>query len=379
MLVLTSGMFTDKIKEYTASHQCNISFRFFDSKFGLSLLKIPFFGAYLHYYLWLYRSRNYIKKIKPQEWAAYDFAHHVTYSSIKLGTPLYKIPVPVLMGPMGGAAPVHRSLRKYFGKYYFPEWVKENFSALLGSVNPTVKKSIRNAKHIFVSNSKVQEFADKYRPHSTSRMYDAGLSDYFEMEFPIRTLNSDVVTVIWVGRMLPRKGLTLAIDAFQRLTQTATRGRTYRLLVAGEGIMKQKAMNLVGKYNLDREVTFLGNVPHDVLVGYYKQSHVFLFPSLKDSCPMQIFEAMATGLPVVTLDHQGMTHQVIPGTGIKIGIGNHIDYPAGLAKGILELTEAEDTYKQYSRAAYEHGQNQIWSKRIRKYVQDDWANLIHQP
>jgi len=373
--VLTSGMFKDKIEEYQANNKNGITFVYLDSALGLKVLSIPFFGAYLHFYLWLFKARKVIKKIKKEEWINYEFAHHVTYSTIKMGTPLFDIPVPVLLGPLGGAAPVDKSLRKYFGSHYFSEWVKEKFSSFLSIINPAVKKSVSGAKHIFYSNSYVEKFILRYKPVSLSKMYDAGLADYFAMEMPQRTLGNEI-NIIWVGRMLPRKGLNLAIESFNQVSLLEKKGRTLKLIIAGEGAMRKSAEALAAKYKLQDNILFLGNTSHNVLVDYYSKGHVFLFPSLKDSCPMQVFEAMATGLPVVTLDHQGMTEQIIAGTGKKIPIGAGIDYPVELAKAIQNIISGDEAYSNYCSAAYKHGQEQIWSKRIKKYIDQDLQKII---
>ena len=375
--VLTSGMFKTEIENYVSKNKLNISFLYIDSLFALKIFKIPFFGDYLHYYIWLFNSRRYIKKMKMEDWKTYEFAHHVTYGSIRLGTPLYNIPVPVIIGPVGGGIPVHSSLRKYFGPYYISEWVKEKFSIFLGRINPAVKKSFRNANHIFYSNSYLKDFIEKYQPLSASQAYHVGLSEYFKMTFPSRCLNNGDINILWTGRMLPRKGLNLAIESFSRLTKAYSGSKKLKLLIAGTGTMQNNATALVKKYKLEKEIIFLGAIPHNVLVDYYIKSHVFLFPSLKDSCPMQIFEAMATGLPVVTLDHQGMTEQITPNTGIKVRVGDDVDYAGELSNAMLHIISNDDVFDLYSRSAFEHGQKQIWSRRIREFINNDLGGMIN--
>ena len=52
-------------------------------------------------------------------------------------------------------------------------------------------------------------------------------------------------------------------------------------------------------------VTWRGRLPwHDVM-SEDASAGIFLFTSLRDSVGVQVLEAMAWGLPVVILDHQG--------------------------------------------------------------------------
>jgi len=98
------------------------------------------------------------------------------------------------------------------------------------------------------------------------------------------------------------------------------------------------------------------------------QNHVLLFPSLIDSCPTQIFEAFATGLPVVTLNHQGMKTQVIEGTGVKVNLGNDTNYALELARGIQRIVKDNATYQRFCLNAYEYGQQQLWQSRIKNFL-----------
>ncbi|MDP9042753.1 MAG: hypothetical protein M3N30_12295, partial [Bacteroidota bacterium] len=75
-----------------------------------------------------------------------------------------------------------------------------------------------------------------------------------------------------------------------------------------------------------------------------------------------------TGLPVVTLNHQGLKDQVIEGTGIKINLGTGKNYALELSKGILNIVRDNTTYSQYARNAYEYGQKQIWRTRIYRFL-----------
>jgi glycosyltransferase involved in cell wall biosynthesis len=196
-------------------------------------------------------------------------------------------------------------------------------------------------------------------------MFDAGLADYFELPLTKKNLNGKI-NILWVGTMFPRKGLNLAIETISFLPDNFD----FHFTIAGDGQCKKNVVALAEKLGLTNKVTFSDHISHKEIMEKMKESHVLLFPTLIDSCPTQIFEAFALGLPVVTLDHQGMKDQVIEGTGIKVTIGDKINYPAELAKAIIEIVKDNASYKQYVTNAYRYGQQQLWKKRIYNFLNE---------
>lgn len=373
--VLTSGKYRSEIDAVKNDLDCNVSFHFIDNKLTLRLLGIPFFGIYFHYFVWLYRTHRILqRKTSGSDTSHY---HHVTFSNIKLGTPLFDIHGVSILGPLGGASICHHSLKPYFGSHWISEKFKESLSSILSNLNVSVKASLRSASYCLVSNHETAEYVKNFSNVPMEIMPDAGLPDYFKMNYTLRTITEySTINILWVGRFLPRKGLNLAIIAFKRLIDMNA-DHNFMFNILGDGPMRQECENLVAKYSLKDRVKFLGKKPHNLLVKEYLDSHVFLFPSLKDSCPMQVFEAMATGLPVVTLNHQGMSDQVVEGAGIKVNVGDNIDYPTELAKSIYQIICSQETYNAYSKCAFIHGQKQIWSSRISKFLNNTLPKIIY--
>jgi phosphatidyl-myo-inositol alpha-mannosyltransferase len=109
-------------------------------------------------------------------------------------------------------------------------------------------------------------------------------------------------TLLFVGRLEPRKGLATLVRAFTRLK---TDRPELQLLVVGEGPERARCEALLPP-GLRRDVRFLGRVPHEDLPRYYATCDLYVAPSLGgESFGIVLLEAMAAGRPVVASDIPG--------------------------------------------------------------------------
>lgn len=105
-------------------------------------------------------------------------------------------------------------------------------------------------------------------------------------------------TVLFVGRMDPRKGQHRLLDAFPLVKKKISDAR---LVVVGHGPLYGKYINMVGKANIAHCVSFEG-VQHigEPLAKYFRSAAVYTSPAVgRESFGIVLIEAMASGTPVV--------------------------------------------------------------------------------
>jgi phosphatidylinositol alpha-mannosyltransferase len=108
-------------------------------------------------------------------------------------------------------------------------------------------------------------------------------------------------TVLFVGRLEPRKGFDVAVRAFTRL---CVRYDDVRLMVAGIGPC-ERVVNDVPAAIRDR-IIMLGDVEDGELPSIYAAADVFIAPAVGcESFGMVLLEAMAAGRPIVAADIDG--------------------------------------------------------------------------
>jgi len=130
---------------------------------------------------------------------------------------------------------------------------------------------------------------------------------------PPSPLTSDI---IFAGRFIREKHVDLLIAAVSLLQNKIP---DIRAVIVGDGPEQEKLYNMVRDLGLDPNVTFTGFLHDpDAVIALMKSSKVFAFPSVREGFGMAALEAMACGLPVVTVDHprNATTYLVTPETGI---------------------------------------------------------------
>jgi phosphatidyl-myo-inositol alpha-mannosyltransferase len=165
--------------------------------------------------------------------------------------------------------------------------------------------------------------------------------EFFAGPKPLDALAGDGPTVLFVGRLEPRKGLAYLVRAFLRLKPAFPR---LRLLVVGrdDRHTQDKLMAMVPP-RLRPDLVFAGAVPQADLPSWYASADVFCAPSLGgESFGIVLAEAMAIGLPVVCSDIGGYRDVVHDGTdgllvpprdpeALAAALGGLLDNPARLA------------------------------------------------
>src|ERR1051325_8191811 len=83
-------------------------------------------------------------------------------------------------------------------------------------------------------------------------------------------------------------------------------------------------------------VEVVGVVPFEEMSNFYASAGVFLFTSLQDTNGSVLLEAMAHGLPVVSLDHHGAANILSPEWGVKVPIAS----PAATISDMADALQA---------------------------------------
>ena len=107
-----------------------------------------------------------------------------------------------------------------------------------------------------------------------------------------------------------------------------------QLAVVGPGRDKKYAASLralVSELGISDDVVFVGGIPLEQTVNFYRAADVFIYPSLNETFGLPILEAMACGCPVVTSSTSAM-----PETAGGAAVLAEPREPESLARAIIE-------------------------------------------
>ncbi|NJB35395.1 glycosyltransferase family 4 protein [Croceivirga sp. JEA036] len=359
-----------KAIEQQLSELTNLSFIYIDLPFGADKMyywsKI---GMYGHYLLWQWLAYKKANKIVKDY--AIDLAHHITWGSIQQGSFLYKLSIPLVFGPAGGGQHASDAFKSYFGGSWDIEVKRKYISDLFLKYNPACRKMIKNAAYLLVSNRETEELVQKLGAKKTSLVLDAALPEaYFEDALATKPLTKEF-KLLWVGRLMPRKGLPLVLEAMHHLKHY----KHIKLTIVGHGELEGHIKKLINNLELKDTVEFVGKVAFDLVKDYYRSHHAFIFTSLRDSGGVQLMEAMGYGLPVITLDIHGQGLMVEKDRGIKIPLGTPEETVLALSKAVVQLEQNSELLSKLSANAKQFAATQTLEHKI-NYVNNKIYPLI---
>lgn len=110
--------------------------------------------------------------------------------------------------------------------------------------------------------------------------------------------------VFFLGNHTPNKGIKVLLDAFMLVD------KPYLLIVGGEKRSYIDYNHYQSSTKHNQAIIFTGKLSLDEVRALYDYADLFTFPTLADTFPLVILEAMAAGLPVLSTRVGGIPSQV---------------------------------------------------------------------
>jgi len=101
--------------------------------------------------------------------------------------------------------------------------------------------------------------------------------------------------ILWIGKYVPGKGVEYLLQGFQLFSREFA---DYTLLMIGRGPKKDDCLKMIEDLGLQGKVILRDFIDNKDLPEIYRQSSLFILPSLEEGVPRTILEAMACGVPV---------------------------------------------------------------------------------
>jgi glycogen(starch) synthase len=121
---------------------------------------------------------------------------------------------------------------------------------------------------------------------------------------------SEEPCVLFVGSLIPRKGLSFLVKAAEKIVKEHEKTK---FLIVGDGPLKSKLLADVDAAGLSGGFKFMGNLKEDELAAAYDCADVFVLPSIQEGQGIVLLEAESSARPVVAFDIGGVNEAVRDG------------------------------------------------------------------
>jgi glycosyltransferase involved in cell wall biosynthesis len=159
-------------------------------------------------------------------------------------------------------------------------------------------------------------------------------------------IGTRAVLIGGVGRLSKEKGFDILLKAFKIVFNHLANAV---LILAGDGMERERLQSLAGSLRLGEVVRFLGEIPNGAQL--ISGLHLLVLSSLSEGMPNVVLEAFAYKTPVVATAVGGVPELVIDGeTGWLVPPRD----PHALAEAILDALSNPEEARRRAENAYKH-------------------------
>jgi glycosyltransferase involved in cell wall biosynthesis len=284
--------------------------------------------VYWYYPLWQRLAGRTARRLHAEH--SFDVIHHLTFAVdwMPAGV-VQESSARVIWGPVGGSTAVPLSMARWLGpRGLLGELVRRAYTGLRR--RRTGRRLAQHADLVVAQNKDVAEVLGKYaaeivvHPNVAIRQLSGSGGPHEQYGAP------GTRTALFVGRLIPWKGLLLAISALARAEAAG-----WELWVIGDGPDWRRAERLAEELGIRDRVEFLGQLPREEVLASLARADALLAPAMREAAGWAVAESLASGCPVVCLDRGGPSVIVGPEDGAVVPWRG--DVVGGLAKGLHGL------------------------------------------
>jgi glycosyltransferase involved in cell wall biosynthesis len=331
-----------------------------------------YYTHFLPYHLWHRRAYKLAARLHRE--LKFDLVHQVTLVGYREPGFLWKLKVPFIWGPVGGT-------QNYPWRFLWLAGLtgalKEGGRSVLNLLqlrfSPRVRQAAKKARFVLAANSQVQRDFERVHKIKPVLLLDTGIqtvttevSEECQEEGPLR--------IMWSGRFAHHKALPLLLQALAGLPP----GSPYELRILGTGPLEKRWREMARKLGIDSRCQWLGWLDLPEALKQYDWADIFVFTSLRDTSGNVLLEALARGVPVICLDHQGAADIVSSDCGVKIPVTTPAQVINSLRQILCTLDKDRARLRRLSGSALKRAGKYLWSRNNAQLARI-YGEILGQP
>lgn len=202
---------------------------------------------------------------------------------------------PLMAGRVIKAAPKQTKVSGTFHIIPF-SWIEKTATRLLGLL---LWRTLRRFDTIYSVSEPAKRFARKSFGVKSTVLPNVVNVAAFNVGKPIKKYDDGKINIVFLGRLVERKGCLYLLHALQQLHEQHILTNV-RVLICGKGQLLPELEAYVKKHHLSSNVHFVGFVSEEEKPDYLATADIAVFPSTGgESFGIVLIEAMAAGSRVV--------------------------------------------------------------------------------
>lgn len=179
--------------------------------------------------------------------------------------------------------------------------------------------------------------------------------------------------ILFVGRLVPEKGVMTLLSAFEDLYKTNSYAR---LFILGSGPLEHKIRAQLKLKGLTHAVSIM-KIQYNSISQMYQKAEIFVLPSTtsatwSEQYGMALIEAMASALPIVSTT-TGAIPEVVGPSGLLV----HPDNASELCTAMHELLTNPDMRLKLGTIGYERAKNMYNVSKFSQKMAQIYAELLN--
>ncbi len=314
------------------------------------------FSFYRGYRGWTAAAKRMAIQLHEKE--PFDFAHLVTLCGFREPGSFYDMPMPFILGPIGGTSGFPLSYLRYgdfVGSLF--EVSRNVINFFQRNYSKRISVALSKSTMVLAANTSTQQHLAQFVSYPMPVMLETGID--YELPPPrIQRDSKQPLRILWTGRLRMWKGLPLLLHAMAELPSDVQ----VSLRVLGEGCCGYRWKRLAKKLRQEQRIEWEDRPSYRESMGHYQWADVFAFTSLRDTSGTGLLESLAAGVPIVGLDHQGAADIITDNCGIKISVDSPRKTIAEFAAALTRLSRDTAELHRLSIGATARAHSYQWSE-----------------
>jgi len=208
---------------------------------------------------------------------------------------------------------------------------------------------------IAIGNDTQKYFEKTAKPYPVTKITNA--IDYNKFFKPKELNEKQQIVITNTGSFVNKKNQAFILEIAKELEE---KNIDFRINLLGDGVNRKPLMEKTENLQLSKNIHFHGNVNN--VEEFLWESDIYLHTATYEPLGLVLLEAMAAGLPVITLDGKGNRDLIEQG---KNGYMIYEQNPELFAQTIIDLCNNKQKYSEISAYAQEYAKKYD----IKEYVE----------